>query len=216
MPVLDRDRETVYGLVDIAQCLYDAIIRIEQMQKSQVDFLRSVQRAHVRWSSSISDDPEGTAVMAQQMVSDMMERIAPSIATITEKDNKVLLKLDRSCSVADAAALMGKHRHTAILGFDARSESNKNRILSASDYGIFTTKDLLSKVVSKGLDPAKILLENVMTRQPDTVDSNSSLLDALHIMHDGKFLHVPVTREEENQTVICQILDVLVLFQTNI
>ena len=32
----------------------------------------------------------------------------------------------------------------------------------------------------------------VMTAHPDCATLDTSILDALHIMHDGKFLHIPV------------------------
>jgi len=209
LPVLDRDGETVYGLVDITQCLYDAINRIEKMQKSQVEFVRSVQRAHVRWSSSINDDPGGTAVLAQQMIEHMMEKIAPTINSILASGEKELLTISSDSTVLKAAELMGKHKQTAVLGVaDARAG---DRLSLESDFGIFTTKDLLSKVIAKGLDPSNVKLDEVMTRRPDTVEDSSSLLDALHIMHDGRFLHVPVTSElyGESGPIVCGVLDVL-------
>jgi CBS domain-containing protein len=32
----------------------------------------------------------------------------------------------------------------------------------------------------------------VMTAHPDCATLDTTILDALHIMHDGKFLHIPV------------------------
>mmetsp|Transcript_5719 Transcript_5719/g.6780 ORF Transcript_5719/g.6780 Transcript_5719/m.6780 type:complete len:687 (+) Transcript_5719:82-2142(+) len=212
LPVLDRDGETVYGLVDITQCLYDAIKRIEKIQKSQVEFVRSVQRAHVRWSSSVSDDPGGTAILAQQMIENMMEKIAPAVTKILDNEGKPLLKLSSDRSVLEAAGLMGYHRQTAVLGVASvhEDECNSQPLRLESDFGIFTTKDLLSKVIAKGLNPSNVRLDDVMTRRPDTVEASSSLLDALHIMHDGRFLHVPVSKEgKDNQHSVCGILDVL-------
>jgi CBS domain-containing protein len=31
-----------------------------------------------------------------------------------------------------------------------------------------------------------------MTAHPDSATLDTTILDALHIMHDGKFLHIPV------------------------
>lgn len=36
------------------------------------------------------------------------------------------------------------------------------------------------------------ILLKVMTAHPDCATLDTSILDALHIMHDGKFLHIPV------------------------
>jgi hypothetical protein len=36
------------------------------------------------------------------------------------------------------------------------------------------------------------ILNQVMTAHPDCATLDTTILDALHIMHDGKFLHIPV------------------------
>ena len=36
------------------------------------------------------------------------------------------------------------------------------------------------------------ILLQVMTAHPDCATLDMTILDALHIMHDGKFLHIPV------------------------
>uniref|UniRef100_A0A0D9XPI3 CBS domain-containing protein n=1 Tax=Leersia perrieri TaxID=77586 RepID=A0A0D9XPI3_9ORYZ len=48
----------------------------------------------------------------------------------------------------------------------------------------------------------------VMTAHPDCATLDTSILDALHIMHDGKFLHIPVV-DGEGKVAAC--LDVLQL-----
>lgn len=176
LPILDDSRETVYGLVDIAQCLYDAIQRIEKAQKKEIDFMHTVQRAHLRWNSG-SDQPGVTAVLAQEIINDMMQRICPKVSVILEKESKISessesLLLDPSVKVQDAVEMMASQRKTAVIGIDYTKKTN-------GVFGIFTTKDLLSKIVASGVDPLTTTLGEVMTKKPDTVDGDSSLLEAL-------------------------------------
>ncbi|GJN07248.1 hypothetical protein PR202_ga25066 [Eleusine coracana subsp. coracana] len=58
--------------------------------------------------------------------------------------------------------------------------------------GIFTSKDVLMRVVAQNLHPELTLVEKVMTAHPDCATLDTTILDALHIMHDGKFSHLPV------------------------
>jgi CBS domain-containing protein len=58
--------------------------------------------------------------------------------------------------------------------------------------GIFTERDLVNRVVAGGLDPAHTSLDKVMTRDPDCVRADSSVAEALRMMEDGGYRHLPV------------------------
>ena len=58
--------------------------------------------------------------------------------------------------------------------------------------GIFTERDVLTKVLAGGLDPDATALETVMVADPQTIQADRPLAHALHMMADGGFRHVPV------------------------
>ena len=58
--------------------------------------------------------------------------------------------------------------------------------------GIFTERDLLNKVVAKSLDPAATLVSAVMTRNPMTVLPEMSVRDAVLLMKERRFRHLPI------------------------
>ena len=58
--------------------------------------------------------------------------------------------------------------------------------------GIFTERDVVFRVVARGLDLDSTRLAEVMTADPVTVDARRPLNHALHLMYDGGFRHVPV------------------------
>jgi CBS domain-containing protein len=48
------------------------------------------------------------------------------------------------------------------------------------------------RVIAEGLDPDKTLLGEVMTPDPDTVSSETTAIDALRLMQDGNYRHLPI------------------------
>jgi CBS domain-containing protein len=61
--------------------------------------------------------------------------------------------------------------------------------------GIFTERDALFRIVAEGRDPRATRLTEVMTRDPRSIHPDKPFADALHIMHDGGFRHVPVVED---------------------
>jgi CBS domain-containing protein len=58
--------------------------------------------------------------------------------------------------------------------------------------GIITVNDMTYRVIAEGLDPDKTLLRGIMTPNPDTVSSDTTAIDALRLMHDGDYRHLPI------------------------
>jgi CBS domain-containing protein len=58
--------------------------------------------------------------------------------------------------------------------------------------GIFTERDALFRVLAEGLDADSTPVAQVMTADLFTVPADTSMMVALHHMHDGGFRHVPV------------------------
>jgi CBS domain-containing protein len=58
--------------------------------------------------------------------------------------------------------------------------------------GIFTGRDAVARVLAVGKDGARTSLAEVMTSRPITMTPESSAIDALRLMWDGGFRHVPL------------------------
>jgi CBS domain-containing protein len=91
------------------------------------------------------------------------------------------VSLASQLSVQEAAECMAEHRIGAIPVID-----------SGELKGLFTERDLLNRVVAKNLRPEDVRLEEVMTRQVISVQSDASLVHSLTIMLKHKFRHLPV------------------------
>jgi CBS domain-containing protein len=58
--------------------------------------------------------------------------------------------------------------------------------------GIFTGRDALCRVLAEGRDAAETTLGEVMTGEPCTMPPATPAIEALRLMRDGGFRHVPV------------------------
>jgi CBS domain-containing protein len=58
--------------------------------------------------------------------------------------------------------------------------------------GILSERDVLKRVVARGVDPAKTPLSQVMTVSPVTVDISESIEHSLQVMRDVGCRHLPV------------------------
>ncbi len=84
-------------------------------------------------------------------------------------------------SVSDASRLMAERNAGAILV-----------VADQAMIGIFTERDVVFRVIAKGLDPRLTPLRDVMTPSPKMLAPNASYGHALLLMHENGFRHIPV------------------------
>jgi CBS domain-containing protein len=89
-----------------------------------------------------------------------------------------------SASVREACGEMHKRKIGAILVTDAQG----------SLTGIFTGRDLV-RIIADGKDVAEVTLRSAMTHKPHTMPPGHTAIDALRVMRDGGFRHIPVVDE---------------------
>jgi len=96
-------------------------------------------------------------------------------------EQKKFLTAPPETTVSDAAKLMANKNAGAIL-------------VLANDglVGIFTERDVVFRVIAKGLDAQTTLLSTVMTTAPKTLGPGKSYGHALLLMQENGFRHVPV------------------------
>jgi CBS domain-containing protein len=58
--------------------------------------------------------------------------------------------------------------------------------------GIFTGRDAIHRVLAEGKSAARTKLAEVMTRDPDTMPPGKTTIEALRLMDDGRYRHVPI------------------------
>lgn len=94
------------------------------------------------------------------------------------------LVLPPSASVQEACRAMRDRRvgSVVVAGADGRLA------------GIFTGRDAVARVLADGKDPAVTPLRDVMTPNPATLSPHQSALEALRLMWDGGFRHLPLVK----------------------
>jgi CBS domain-containing protein len=58
--------------------------------------------------------------------------------------------------------------------------------------GIFTGRDAVHRVLAEGKSAPRTTLEEVMTPNPDTVPPGKIAIEALRLMEDGHYRHLPI------------------------
>ncbi len=106
----------------------------------------------------------------------MLRRIIPDVI----RGQRVLC-LGGQSTARQAAKLMRKNNVGAVLIVE--DEALK---------GILTVNDMTYRVIAEGRDPDKTLLGEIMTPDPDTVGSDTTAIEALRLMQDGDYRHLPV------------------------
>jgi signal-transduction protein with cAMP-binding, CBS, and nucleotidyltransferase domain len=75
--------------------------------------------------------------------------------------------------------------------------------------GIFTERDILTKLVGTGYDPAKVQVDGVMTRDPETLTPDDPIAFALQRMSVGGFRHVPLVDLKGHPVGILSVKDIV-------
>ena len=89
-------------------------------------------------------------------------------------------------SVIDAIRVMAEHRVGAV----AITEGRKLK-------GIFTERDVMKKIVLGGVDPARTKISEVMTREVKKAHGSISVTDALGMMNQNQFRHLPIVNDHD-------------------
>jgi CBS domain-containing protein len=96
-----------------------------------------------------------------------------------------VLSLGPLASVRDAARAMTRANCGSVLVLDR----------AGAMQGILTERDLMTRVLAKGLDADATLVAHVMTRNPRCVPPETKVADAVLIMIERGFRHLPVVGE---------------------
>ncbi|KAF3337189.1 CBS domain-containing protein CBSCBSPB1-like isoform X1 [Carex littledalei] len=185
LPVVENGE--VIALLDIAKCLYDAIARMERAAEKGKAIAAAVEGVEKHWRTSISGPNSFIETLRDRM-------FKPSLSTIIPENSKVVT-LSPSDSVLTASKKMLEFKISSAVV-----------IVDGKPRGILTPRDILMRVIAQNLSPESTPVEKVMTTNPECGTVDMPILDALHTMHDGKFLHLPVVDRDGN---IVTVLDVI-------
>ena len=105
--------------------------------------------------------------------------------------NQVAISAEAQQTVLEVASLMVQHNIGAV------------PVLQEGQLaGIFSERDLMSRVVVGGKDPARTMVSQVMTEDPLTVAPNDPLETCMTLMKRHGFRHLPVCAGRELKGVV--------------
>ena len=109
----------------------------------------------------------------------MLRKIIPSVIHGQE-----VVHMTSKATVRQAARLMHKNNVGSILVME-------RGVLK----GILTVADMTYRVVAEGRDPETTHLGEIMTPDPDTISPDGTAIEALRMMQDGGYRHLPVVED---------------------
>ena len=106
----------------------------------------------------------------------------PERTVLQSMSRRHVLSLGPTANVHDAACAMTRANCGSVLIIDGAGPMQ----------GILTERDLMTRVLAKGLDPKATTVTQVMTRHPQCVGPEMKVADAVLIMIERGFRHLPV------------------------
>jgi len=101
--------------------------------------------------------------------------------------NQHALIMSETETVKSACGKMREQRVGSVLVTDAKGMLT----------GIFTGRDAVCRVLAAGKSAARTQLRHVMTPKPTTISPQGKAIDALRLMWDGGFRHVPLVEDDK-------------------
>lgn len=118
------------------------------------------------------------------------------IKTLRRRAGHVAIPL--GTTIGEAARVMKERRIGCVL------VENGGKLV-----GIFTERDILTKLVGTGYDPARVQVDGVMTRNPETLTPDDPIAYAMQIMSVGGFRHVPLVDADQRPVDILSVKDIV-------
>jgi CBS domain-containing protein len=105
------------------------------------------------------------------------------VARVLEQKTERLETVTAQTSISEAIAKMNTRRIGSVVVMDGE------RLV-----GIFTERDVLTRVVPQQIDPRRTPVGEVMSRQPITISPNRTVQEAMMVMTDTHHRHLPVVQ----------------------
>lgn len=123
----------------------------------------------------------------------------PERTVFQSMSQRHVISVGPHASLYDAACVMTRANCGSVLVIDG----------SSALLGIVTERDLMTRVIAKALDPAVTPASAVMTRSPRVVPPETKVTDAVLIMIERGFRHLPVITAEGKILGVFSVRDAL-------
>ena len=174
-PVCNEEGNVV-GLLDITKVFHEALDKVERSSSASEKLYSALAGVQTELGPGMSTNPQAAAMLAY--VDALREKTAlPDLTTVMDSRTHPATVTPKT-TVKEAAKLMKEHRTTAVCVMENLGQSTPPRIA-----GIFTSKDVVLRVIAAGLEPSRCSVVRVMTPHPDVAQPTMTVQDALKKMH---------------------------------
>ncbi|GAA5846528.1 hypothetical protein JCM9279_006727 [Rhodotorula babjevae] len=195
LPVCNEEGDVV-GLLDITKVFHESLEKLEKAYGSSQRLYSALEGAQEQFGG-VDAGASNPLLAYVQALRDKMS--FPDLGSILDA-RTTAATVGVKTSVREAARIMREKRTTAVCVMEG---ADMKKIA-----GIFTSKDVVLRVIAAGLDAKTCSVVRVMTPHPDTAVPTLSIQDALRKMHDGHYLNLPIVDEAG---ALIGIVDVLKL-----
>lgn len=103
---------------------------------------------------------------------------------LNEVINRNVVTISPSAALSEAAYMMMNEDIGALVVVDS----------DMRPVGIITDRDLVVSAMAEGVNPDEVTVEEVMTKDPITVDEDTDIFEMLSILSENSIRRLPVTR----------------------
>jgi CBS domain-containing protein len=169
------------GLLDITKVFHEALDKVERSSSASEKLYSALAGVQSELGPGMTANPQTAAMLAY--VESLREKTAlPDLTTVMDSRTQPATVGPRT-TVKEVAKLMKERRVTAVCVME--SSTGQGVASPQRIAGIFTSKDIVLRVIAAGLDSARCSVVRVMTPHPDTAPPTMSVHDALKKMHSA-------------------------------
>ncbi|KII93420.1 hypothetical protein PLICRDRAFT_171175 [Plicaturopsis crispa FD-325 SS-3] len=200
LPVCNEEGNVV-GLLDITKVFHEALGKVERSSSASEKLYSALAGVQSELGSGMGTNPQAAAMLAY--VDALREKTAlPDLTTVMDARTQPAT-VGPKTTVREVAKLMKERRTTAVCVMEGEHGPLAPPPKIA---GIFTSKDVVLRVIAAGLDAGRCSVIRVMTPHPDTAEPTLSVHDALKKMHNGHYLNLPVVEADGRLVAIVDVL----------
>ena len=133
----------------------------------------------------------------------------------SESGNKIAkaIKLTDNISNIGIKKAILKDKDASLQSVIESMQSSHSSCILITSYnkitGIFTERDVITKIVARNIDLENEKICDYMTNNPETLQSDDSLAFALNKMTEGGFRHVPILHSKSKDIFVISMQDII-------
>lgn len=169
------------GLLDITKVFHEALDKVERSSSASEKLYSALAGVQTELGPNMTANPQAAAMLAY--VDALREKTAlPDLTSVMDSRTHPAT-VGPKTTVKEAAKLMQEHRTTAVCVMENSGGQNGTPRIA----GIFTSKDVVLRVIAAGLEPSRCSVVRVMTPHPDVAPPTMVVQDALKKMYSEHF-----------------------------